>query len=246
MVMKNIQLSDEDNYVLHTYFNVVQEFQKKLEDMKMTSFGLQDDNFVYFAGETPIATAKWHLIGEFIKEFDEEAQTEHYIFTWAHSRPEAKEYDQLKLSLSLTEVPLFADNLEICNSPYIKFNDYMMLNLIMSKVHNRTGFITQCYESTENMSAIFALSDINFVVVGAEPPQVVLDSTSVNSVTTSVDSNVTEENNSQVGQDFQFPKVDLGVLDENSKVRLDIKLNDDVIVDLTGGEPHAAPAAYNF
>lgn len=169
--MSTVTLSDEDNYVLHTYFNEVQEFQRKLEGLGMTSFGLQDDKAVYFAGEKPLLTAKWHLIGEFTKEFDTEAQVESYIFTWAHSRPEAKEYDQLQLATKLTEVPLFVDNLQLVNNPIIKFNDYMMLNLIMSKVHNRTGYITQCYESTENMSAIFALSDIEFLEV-APPPSV--------------------------------------------------------------------------
>lgn len=161
--MRTVTLSDEDNYALHTYLNAVQEFQRKLDTLKMTSFGLQDDKAVYFAGETPLLSAKWHLIGEFTKEFDAEAQTESYIFTWAHSRPEAqdKEYDQLQLATEL--IPLFDETFDCANKPIIKFNDYMMLNLIMSKVYNRTGYITQCYESAVNLSAIFALSDVEFL-----------------------------------------------------------------------------------
>jgi hypothetical protein len=161
--MRTVTLSDEDNYALHTYLNAVQEFQRKLDTLKMTSFGLQGDKAVYFADASPLLTSKWHLIGEFTKEFDAEAQTESYIFTWAHSRPEAqdKEYDQLQLATELT--PLFNETFDCANKPIIKFNDYMMLNLIMSKVYNRTGYITQCYGSSENMSAIFALSDVEFL-----------------------------------------------------------------------------------
>jgi hypothetical protein len=132
-------------------------------------FGIVGDRAAFLSDDVPIMVCKWSVIGEFIKEADANALDvsigpqsptaegpQNLVFHWAWDHEIRSRVDVMK--------GIFTGDLEVLNNPVVKFEDPMLLNIIMAHTSKEMNLEYACAFKNQDQPAyvIFGFWDLEW------------------------------------------------------------------------------------
>lgn len=158
LVQPKLEITNDTIFKVQKYLFDYDEFVKKLGKSEDVQFRVDGEMAEYFSGDKVYMRAKWHLLAEYKNAEDG------IVILWAWAHPDAETTEQCELSLRMRNAFSPASGLEILNHASVKFNDPMMLNIIMAYAYEITGaqMVSNFNSIDDTMSVIFAFTDVVF------------------------------------------------------------------------------------
>ncbi len=158
LIQPKLEITNDTIFKVQKYLFDYDEFVKKLGKSEDVQFRVDGDVAEYFYGDKVYMRAKWHLLAEYKNAEDG------IVVLWAWAHPDAETTEQCELSLRMRNAFSPASGLEVLNYASVKFNDPMMLNIIMAYAYEITGaqMVSNFNSMDDTMSVIFAFTDVVF------------------------------------------------------------------------------------
>jgi hypothetical protein len=158
LIQPKLEITNDTIFKVQKYLFDYEEFVKKLGKPDDVQFRIAGDIVEYFCGDHVYMRAKWHLLAEYRHIEDG------VVVLWAWANPDAKTTEQCELSLLIRNAFKPESGLEILNNASVKFNDPMMLNIIMAYAREitNTPMVSSFTSVNDTISFILAFTDIVF------------------------------------------------------------------------------------